>query len=105
MRLHCGIYGKRVQSVHRGIVDGTDDPCRADDIPRGARVLAVLVQEVFLRIVEVGLDGHARVRLRKRCACDAKMDSIVLCTSLKNEPSWFDIGQRHSFEEVAQKGS
>lgn len=55
--LDCGVYGQGVQSVHCGIVDGTDDPGWAEDVPADAVSLAIVVNQIFLWVVEVRLCG------------------------------------------------
>ena len=57
---------ERVESVHGGVVDRTDDPGGADDVPRRGRIgLAIIEQKVFLRVVEVWLKSDAGVGFMK----------------------------------------
>jgi hypothetical protein len=107
--LHGCIDGQRVQGIHRSVGDCAYDPGWTDDVPVCPWVcLAVCEEFVLLRVVEVGLDRVARIRLDVRSSCWALVDLglsggleqgfvaqmsyiVILCASLQKNPFWLDV--------------
>jgi len=73
--LYGCVDGQWMQGVHRGVGDCADNPRWADDVPVCFWVgFAVCEELVFLGVVEVGLEGVARVGLDEWRPCWALVD-------------------------------
>ena len=72
--LYGCVDGQWVQGIHSGVRDCADDPGWADDVPVCSVGFAVCEEFVFLWVVEVWLDGAARIRLDERRSCWALVD-------------------------------
>ena len=106
LRADGGVDGERVQRVHGGIVDGPDDPGRADNVPRRRGVgLAVVEQEVFLRVVEVGLERDAGVGFEERRAGGTEVDAVIFRAGLEQDAGRVERGEWEGVDEIAEEGS
>lgn len=71
----------------------TYDPRRADDVPMSTRVfLAPLKERIFLRVIEIGIQGYPRIALDMRGPGWTQMDTVILRASLQQEPHRCDVG-------------
>ena len=86
--------------VQEVVSDSADDVRGTDNIPLGARFLAVRRKEVFLRIVEVILQSHPRIGLKGGAGGWTDVESIVFGAGLEQEPFWREVGQPKSPNEV-----
>jgi hypothetical protein len=99
-----GVDGEGVEGVHGGVVDGADDPRRADDIPGCTGVgLAVVEQKVFLGVVEVGFEGDAGIGFEEGGAGAAEVDAVVLGAGLEEDAGRGEGGEREGGEEIAEE--
>ena len=106
LRADGGVDGERVQRVHGGVVDGANDPGGADDVPRRRGVgLAVVEQEVFLRVVEVGLERDSGVRFEEGRAGGTEVHAVVFCAGLEQDAGGVERGEWEGVDEIAEEGS
>ena len=102
--LDRGVDGQRMKRVHGRIVHGAYDPGRTDNVPANVVLLAVFVQQVFLRVVEVWLKAWSWIGFYIRRTSSSDVDSVVLSACLENEPLGDDLCDVQSSEEILQQG-
>ena len=82
--LHGSVDGEGMECVHGCVVDGANDPCRADDVPGcGGIGFAVSIEEVFLRVIEIGFEGDTGVGFDVGSAGAAEVDAVVFGACLQ----------------------
>ena len=58
-----------------------------------ARVLLTPLKErIFLRVIEVGVQGYPRIALDMRRPGRSQMNAVILRASLQQETLWCDVG-------------
>jgi hypothetical protein len=73
-----GVDSEGVDEVHGGVGDGAEDEGWHADVPADGMRAAEGVQEVFLRVVEIGFDGYAWVVLFLGGCRGAEVDAGTL---------------------------
>jgi len=105
VRLHGGVDGERVHEVHGRVLDGAEDEGRPDHVPLRGRRRAVREQDVFLRVVEVGLERDARVGFDVRRVDGAEVPAVVLEAGLEDDAGRVDGGELEGGEEVLEESA
>lgn len=103
--LDGGVDGERIEEVHGGVLDGAEDEGGADDGPVRGRLGAVRGEDVFLRVVEVGLEGDARVGLVVGRVEGPEVAAVVLEAGLEDDASGVDGGEGQGREEVLEESA
>jgi hypothetical protein len=85
MGLYGAVDGKANHVVQKIVTDSTDDVRRSDYIPLSTSLLAVRVECVLLRVVEVGFECYSRIGLERWVRSRANVEAILLGTSLQEE--------------------
>lgn len=102
--LDSGIDAKPDEMVQRAVAHGTDDVRRTDDVPGDVDGLAVGCEGVFLLVVEVAVDVHARVRLEGRDGRGAEVECVVFGARLEEEALGIQAGGLEGCDEVGEEG-
>ncbi len=105
VRLHGGVDGERVDEVHGGVLHGAEDEGGADDVPVRACLGAMCGQDVFLRVVEVGLERDARVGFVVGGCDGAEVGAVVLEAGLQDDAGGVDGGEIEGCEAVLEESA
>ena len=98
--LHGAVDGEAYHMVKQVITNGPYDVRRPDDVPLGAGLLAVRVEGVFLRVVEIALERDARVGLERWVRSRADVEAVLLGPRLQQEALGREAGVLEALCEV-----
>lgn len=103
MLLNRSIYAQGIHEIHGCGWHGAEDAGGHADVPAYTVLGAKVEEEVFLRVVEIWLEGDAWVMFFLGNGGRTEVDAVVLCAGLEHYAGWGDGGEREGEEEVFEK--
>lgn len=89
--------------IEQVVTDSSNDVRRTNNLPLSPRLAAIGRENIFLGIIEVALRGDSGVGLKGWAGGWSYVESILLCSSLQEEPLWGKFGSLECPDEVLKE--